>query len=172
MSLRISIAVEFENSAWTFDERRIKRIVRRVLIDHQKAQGEVSIAILDNKLIRRLNRQYLNHNWSTDCLSFVLEEDQDSICGEILASIEMAYRMAPKSGWTGDDELLLYIIHGSLHLVGMDDQDPKSSQLMREAEFRYLQLAKVPHAVNYLNGFSRESKAVAMRRQNSKRSRS
>ena len=85
-----------------------------------------------------LNRKYLDHDYPTDVLSFVLEEDGGRLDGEIIASSDYATREAEIYKWTAEDEILLYVIHGSLHLVGYDDLDPASKQKMREAERYYL----------------------------------
>jgi probable rRNA maturation factor len=98
--------------------------------------GEISIAIVDDARMHELNRQYLAHDYPTDVLSFVLERDEEakSLDGEIVVSADYAAREAPRYGWTASDELLLYVIHGALHLVGHDDQSPDSKAAMRAVE--------------------------------------
>ena len=58
--------------------------------------------------------------------------------GEIVASVETADREASQHSWQGDDELLLYVIHGMLHIVGLGDKKSKETKVMREAERHYL----------------------------------
>ena len=135
MSLRIDISNEH---AFPLDEARLKKGVRAVLKDAGIEDGEISIAIVDDAEMHALNRKYLDHDNTTDVLSFVLEEDEGRIDGEIILSSNYAAREAEIYGWTTEDEILLYVIHGSLHLVGHDDQDPVSKQKMREAERYYL----------------------------------
>jgi probable rRNA maturation factor len=93
----------------------------------------VSIAIVDDPTIHRLNRQFLEHDYPTDVLSFALAEPPQ-LEGEIVASIDTARREAVAAGWSPDDELLLYAVHGALHLVGHDDHDPGDAAAMRTAE--------------------------------------
>ena len=90
--------------------------------------------------MHELNRQYLEHDYPTDVLSFVLEFDETSksLDGEIIVSSDYAAREAARYGWTANDELLLYVIHGCLHLVGHDDTTPAAKRAMREAEVRLL----------------------------------
>ena len=135
MSLRIEISNEH---AFPLDEARLKKGVRAVLKDAGIEDGEISIAIVDDAEMHALNRKYLDHDYPTDVLSFVLEEDGGRLDGEIIASSDYATREAEIYKWTAEDEILLYVIHGSLHLVGYDDLDPASKQKMREAERYYL----------------------------------
>jgi probable rRNA maturation factor len=89
-------------------------------------------------MIRRLNRQYLNHDYATDVLSFPLHDDGDCLEGEIVVSGQMAARMATRYGWSASDELMLYTVHGCLHLVGYDDSTDQQRRQMRRAEQEYL----------------------------------
>lgn len=135
MSLRIEISNEH---AFPLDEARLKKGVLTVLKDAGIEDGEISIAIVDDAEMHALNRKYLDHDYPTDVLSFVLEEDDGLLDGEIIASSDYAAREAEIYKWTAEDEILLYVIHGSLHLVGYDDLEPTSKQKMREAERYYL----------------------------------
>ena len=63
--------------------------------------------------------------------------------GEIIASRDTAARSAPDYGWSTAEELLLYLIHGALHLTGMDDHDDPGRLAMRNAEDRYLGMAGI-----------------------------
>ena len=135
MTLRIEISNEH---AFPLDEGRLKKGVRTVLRDAGIEDGEISVAIVDDAEMHALNRKYLDHDYPTDVLSFVLEENDGRLDGEIIASSDYATREAAIYKWRAEDEVLLYIIHGSLHLVGYDDQEPASKQKMREAERYYL----------------------------------
>src|SRR5947209_17588936 len=97
--------------------------------------------------MHRLNRQYLQHDYPTDVLSFVLDQDAraKSLDGQIIVSSDYAAREAPRYGWTVDDELLLYVIHGTLHLVGHDDTTTEAKAAMRQAEARYLRRFDLEH---------------------------
>ncbi len=57
-------------------------------------------------------------------LSFVLEQGEGFLDGEVVVSAETAQRAAPRFGWSAAEELLLYVIHGTLHLAGYDDATP------------------------------------------------
>ncbi len=96
----------------------------------------VSIAIVDDETIHELNREHLDHDWPTDVISFVFEfnEEHGVVEGEIVASRDTAVRLCSRAGWSAEDELLLYVVHGLLHLAGLDDIDPEDAAEMRGAE--------------------------------------
>ena len=121
-------------------DSRITSAVQKILTDAGVQRGTLSIAIVDDETIHRLNRQYLQHDYPTDVLSFNLEPQagRGSVNGEIIVSFETAERIAPEIGWSPADEILLYVIHGALHLVGMDDATADEQHEMRAAERRYL----------------------------------
>lgn len=116
------------------DADRIEAAVRRVLAGLAGRPAEVSVAIVDDGAIHRLNRQFLAHDYPTDVLSFVLEDDPKQLAGEIVVSVDVAERTAAEVGWSAADELLLYVVHGALHLAGFRDQQPREAAAMRAAE--------------------------------------
>lgn len=133
--LVIEIANEHEVS---FNATRLKKAVRAILKDAAIAAGEISIAVVSDAQMHLLNRKYLEHDYPTDVLSFVLEEREGYLEGEIIVSSEYAAQEAERFGWSMDDELLLYVIHGALHLIGEDDLTPEAKQQMRQREQHYL----------------------------------
>jgi probable rRNA maturation factor len=112
--------------------------VQRVLAGEGIEKAVISIAVVDDPTMHQLNRQYLQHDYPTDVLSFLLEDDDDRIEGEIIISADYAAREAEQFGWSPQDEMLLYVIHGSLHLVGYDDLEPEFKTEMRAKEREYL----------------------------------
>jgi probable rRNA maturation factor len=138
MPLTIEIADDEQPHA--VDRARLKRAVRSVLAAAGIESAEISVAIVTDARMHALNRQHLKHDYPTDVLSFVLDRSADgrSLDGEIIASSDYAAREAPRYGWTTDDELLLYVVHGCLHLVGHDDAIPEGRRAMRAAEAAHL----------------------------------
>ncbi len=94
----------------------------------------VSISIVDDPTIRQLNAEQLGHDWATDVVSFVIERTDNDVDGEVVASWDTASRLAPKAGWSAENELLLYVVHGMLHVAGLDDIEEEDRQEMRQAE--------------------------------------
>jgi probable rRNA maturation factor len=114
----------------------------------------VSISVVDDGTIRRLNAQYLQHDWATDVVSFVFQSGPE-VSGEIIASWTTADRLSRLAQWSASDELVLYVLHGMLHLAGLDDVDDLGRQQMRTMEKGYLVAAEVPGAESYLERFDR-----------------
>lgn len=128
---------DLQQAVWV-DESLIERAVRTVLEAAGVVSATVSIAIVDDAQITRLNHQFLQHDNATDVLSFALNEPQAPLDGEIIVSAETAQRMAARYGWEASAELLLYVIHGSLHLVGYDDVSAADQAEMRRREAEVL----------------------------------
>jgi probable rRNA maturation factor len=135
-----TIEIANEQQRHPFDPARLQQGVRRVLQEAGFRAAEISIAVVDDARMHALNRQYLQHDYPTDVLSFVLEHNpqQHSLDGEIVVSADYAAREALRYGWNFADELLLYVLHGCLHLVGHDDATPVGQQAMRQAEAHHL----------------------------------
>ena len=131
------IEIADQQSALAVDVARVKEVVTAILGDHVSKNARISIAIVDDATIHQLNRQYLQHDYATDVLSFLLD-DNEILEGEVIVSAEMAVSQAAELGWAEENELLLYIVHGVLHLVGFDDQSAEAQQRMQQAERSYL----------------------------------
>ena len=112
--------------------------VRAILNDAGYRHGEVSIAVVDDETIARLHREFLNDPAPTDVLSFLLDRSAESIEGEVVVSAETAEANAPRYRSTPSDELMRYVIHGTLHLVGHGDRTPRQRAAMRRRERQYL----------------------------------
>jgi probable rRNA maturation factor len=132
------------------DRARLKKAVRLILEDAGIQSAEISIAIVTDEKMHELNRQYLQHDYPTDVLSFLLDRDEDSnsLEGQIIASSDYAAREAVNYNWTTDDELLLYVIHAALHLMGHDDITPAAKANMRQLEAQYLTQFGLNHRFN------------------------
>ncbi len=151
-SFSTSYLIEFANQQQSFaliDEKRLREIMQRVLTEEKVVAAEISIALVDHAEMRALNKQYLNHDYNTDVLSFLLEchqvEDSSSLrgCGkqiegQLIVCTEMAIESAATFHWKPEDELTLYLVHGLLHLLGYDDLSETEQQLMRKREQQLL----------------------------------
>lgn len=103
----------------------------------------LSIAFVTNAAIRRINRRFLNHDFATDVLSFPLGTD---LVGELVISAEYAAGEAAKRRIPVEEELLRYVAHGILHLLGYDDHRPADRRRMwtrQERELRRI-LGRTP----------------------------
>jgi probable rRNA maturation factor len=120
------------------DPARLLAAARLVLTAEGVRDGSVSLAVVDDPTIQDLNRRYLQHDYPTDVLSFLLQWDEQRLDGEVIVSAETAAAASARFGWSVEDELLLYVIHGVLHLANYDDQTPADQTLMRDRERTYL----------------------------------
>ncbi len=141
----LRVLVANEQSAVTIDEPQLQAAVRAVFSESPYHAGTVSIALVDDPTIHRVNRQYLDHDYPTDVLSFVLEDQAPTLEGELVVSTDTASRNASEYNWPAQNELLLYVIHGALHLVGYRDKQPEEIAKMRAAEGEHLKALGVAY---------------------------
>ena len=99
--------------------------------------GEVDILLSTDAELKRLNRDFRGKNKSTDVLSFPAPaEIVSEHAGDLAISLETAARQASSFGHTLADELRILILHGLLHLTGMDHETDQGQMAAREAELR------------------------------------
>ena len=134
----IEVEVTNNQTLLEIDEGQLKSAVVEILKGQDVTKGVVSLAVVDGPAIHALNARWLEHDYPTDVLSFLIEREDDHLEGEVIVSADMALEMAPRYGWPPQAELLLYVVHGCLHLVGYDDSVPHDQQAMRERERHYL----------------------------------
>jgi len=138
--IRHVIVIHITNRQKTLpvDRRRMRQAVRAIVRDAGISEATISIAIVDDPTIAKLHQQFLDDPEPTDVLSFVLERSEQSLEGEVVASADTARTCAPRYRSTPEEELLLYVIHGTLHLVGYDDTTPRQRAVIRKKEMEYL----------------------------------
>jgi probable rRNA maturation factor len=134
----ISVEVANQQSSLGIDPETLRRAIVTVLEGEGVCEALVSLAVVDDATIQPLNRRYLQHDYATDVLSFLLDRDGASLEGEVIVSAETAVRQAVQYGWSANEELLLYVVHGALHLIGYDDADAEQQEEMRDKERKYL----------------------------------
>lgn len=134
----IHVEISNRQQALPVDRRLLRRAVRAVLTGEGIADAEVSLAIVDDPTIRDLHRRYLGLDDPTDVLSFMLERTETWLEGEVIVSADTARTAAPRYGCSPAEELLRYVIHGTLHLAGYRDYTPRERATMRAGERRYL----------------------------------
>ena len=140
---------------------KLKKLVKIVCNRFKLAKATVSIAIVNDLEIRRVNKQFLNRNATTDCLSFDLSDEQNgsskgvargreekNVSGpgsatckifELVVNGEKAVKEAKSRGHLSEAELALYIIHGLLHNLGFNDATEAKAKKMHEMEDEILQ---------------------------------
>jgi probable rRNA maturation factor len=100
-------------------------------------RGEVEVLLASDKTLRRLNREWRGKDKATDVLSFPAAEEMAAVYGGDLAvSLETAQRQAEEHGHSLRDEVRILLLHGLLHLAGMDHEADAGEMAEREAELR------------------------------------
>ena len=140
----IRIAVTNQQRRLALDRALIRRSIRRVLADAGVIDATISLAVVDDPTIHDLNQRFLKHNEPTDVLSFVLDDPSGQLEGEIVVSADTARATAKRLKWKAHHELVLYIVHGMLHLVGYDDRSRKAAGVMRRRELEVLASLGLP----------------------------
>ena len=121
-----------------------EELLRRVLNEAYKCRGQmngsVNIMFINDPEMAEMNLAYLNHTGPTDVLAFEDGdiEDNQLILGDIAVSVDTAQRISYKKNMTYENELILYALHGLLHLLGFEDKTPderKKMEDIQEAEF-------------------------------------
>ena len=141
------MAVEIINhqSFLRVPKQKIKDVLEHVMQEELGREVNVNVAVTSNRKIAELNRAFLSHAGPTDVLAFpftgedVVEiEHEDDLFGEIIISAEMAKEEAKKRELDPQLELILYALHGMLHLVGYDDQTKNDAGKMRRRQAQIL----------------------------------
>jgi probable rRNA maturation factor len=139
------IAIHSPQELVPVDRGRLREIARAVLDGETITDYEISLALVDNATIHRLNKQYLEHDEPTDVLSFPYSAaNARKLEGELVIGVEVALAQANERGHDVGAELALYVIHGLLHLCGYDDKSPPAEMEMRERERHYLAQLGLP----------------------------
>lgn len=139
------IEITSQVKGYKIDRRRIRQAIRWILRNAGIETGTVSVAIVDDETIARLHGQFLGDPAPTDVLSFLLEEGPAYLEGEVIVSAETARQQSGRLKVPEESELLLYIVHGTLHLVGFDDQTSSARRKMRQAEQRVFEQLKLAY---------------------------
>lgn len=121
--------------------REITSWIRRVAATYGKKTGDIGYMFVDDEKILEVNRQYLGHDYYTDIITFDYSEG-NVIQGDIFISVDTVRSNAEERGLTFDEELHRVIIHGILHLCGVNDKGPGEREIMETAENRALYLLK------------------------------
>jgi len=136
-----AIVVEISNTQGFLDvdAERLTGLVEGVLRDEGIERAAISVALVDNATIRRLNQKHLAHDWPTDVISFTLSAaGEPELVGELVVSTEMAAATANEVSAEPTAELSLYVVHGLLHLCGYDDLTEPDIHEMRARESTHL----------------------------------
>ncbi len=122
-----------------FKKQTIKYVASFVLTEERVLNAKITIILVDDKYIKRLNQEFLRKDTTTDVISFNLEDKTDTQKeGEIYANVEQIMRQSDDFAVTFKAEFYRVLIHGLLHLIGYNDQTSEDRQTMTKKEDYYL----------------------------------
>jgi rRNA maturation RNase YbeY len=118
-------------------KRETSEWIKAVAATYNKKVGEVAYIFCSDEKILEVNRQYLEHDYYTDIITFDYTEG-NRISGDLFISLDTVRTNAEQFGQPYERELYRVIIHGILHLCGINDKGPGERELMEAAENRAL----------------------------------
>ncbi len=130
------------------DRKFFQKIAEKVLKEESRFEEGLSIVLVGEKRIRKLNKEYRGRDRSTDVLSFDLKFDflpktDDREVGEVVLCLPVIKRNALKYGSSFKKEIARALIHGVLHILGYDhERSEKDAEIMKEKEERILAKTK------------------------------
>ncbi len=111
--------------------------IKAVAASYGRKVGEIGYLFVDDEKILEVNREYLGHDYYTDVITFDYDED-DTVSGDVVISLDTVRSNAQLFGKTYEEELYRVIIHGILHLCGINDKGPGEREIMEAAENKAL----------------------------------
>ncbi|MBQ7056407.1 MAG: rRNA maturation RNase YbeY [Bacteroidaceae bacterium] len=119
--------------------RDTTRWIRSVAATYGKKVGDVAYIFVNDDKILEVNRQYLQHDYYTDIITFD-DSEGDVISGDLFISLDTVRSNSEQQGTAYEEELHRVIIHGILHLCGLNDKGPGEREIMEAAENKALKL--------------------------------
>ncbi|MBT3201704.1 MAG: rRNA maturation RNase YbeY [Phycisphaerales bacterium] len=126
----LTVNISSSQTALRVPRKKINAMAQFIARSEAVKFEEIDIAIVSSPRMAELNMQYLQHAGDTDVLSFDLSAPGSPLVAQIIVCAEVAIREARARGLGPQRELLLYIAHGLLHVIGYDDKDPQQAEKM------------------------------------------
>lgn len=135
------IDVTHQHPRRRFSRKETLRVVGCVLRETRLNRLHLSVVFTDDRFMRRINREFLNHDWITDVIAFPLK-DGTGVDAELYVNLDRARRQAQEYQVSMANEVGRLLIHGVLHLAGYRDTTRSEQARMRRTEERYLSRLK------------------------------
>ncbi len=128
---------------WTIDspaqpaglsDERLAETVAAALAHGKYSHLCLGLVFVNDETLTSMHSQFLSDATPTDVITFDLGDDEPGLNGELYISVDCAVRLAAERKVPLERELALYVVHGTLHLCGFDDHEPKERAEMRKAE--------------------------------------
>lgn len=114
-------------------KRKTTKWIKEIALSHNKEVGDIAYIFCSDAYILNINKEYLNHDYYTDIITFDYSEE-GQIAGDIFISIDTVKSNAEQFNASFDEELYRVIIHGILHLCGINDKTPEEQEIMTQEE--------------------------------------
>jgi probable rRNA maturation factor len=129
------VIISSTQSAIRVPRKRLAELIEFVAHSEGVRVGQVDLAIVASPEITGVNRRFLGHAGATDVISFDLsDKDIPGLCAQLVVCGDLAVRQAKARGLKARDELMLYVIHGLLHLMGYEDTSIRGGARMHARE--------------------------------------
>ena len=115
--------------------------IKKVAASYGRKVGEIGYLFVDDEKILEVNNEYLGHDYYTDIITFDYDED-DIISGDLVISLDTVRSNAELFSKPYEEELFRVIIHGILHLCGINDKGPGEREIMEQEENKALALLR------------------------------
>ena len=115
--------------------------IKAVAATYGRKVGEIGYMFVDDEKILEVNREYLGHDYYTDIITFDYDED-DVLNGDLVISLDTVRTNSEQQNTTYEEELYRVIIHGILHLCGINDKGPGEREIMEAAENKALTMLR------------------------------
>ena len=116
--------------------RLLKEIVTAALEELKVKEAELGIVLISAKEMALMNEKFLGHEGPTDVITFDYSEKRKQLHGEVFVCVDIAEKQAKEFGTSRQSEVIRYIVHGILHLMGHDDLQPAARKKMKLEEGR------------------------------------
>ncbi len=120
-------------------KQEVKKWLQTVILSEGKKTGEVSVIFCSDDYLLKINRQYLQHDYYTDIITFDYTEGE-TLGGDLFISVDTVRANADEYRQSFEQELRRVMVHGVLHLCGYDDATDEEQAVMRRMEDKYLEL--------------------------------
>jgi probable rRNA maturation factor len=138
MTISPTIWFHFEKKISLRGRRGIKTTLIALFKREGKRLAELRYIFVSDDRLLEINRQFLQHDFYTDIITFPLSGPRKPIIAEIYISVDRVRENAREFGTTIKMELLRVIFHGALHLCGYGDKNASQERKMRQLEDKYL----------------------------------
>jgi len=127
-----------ETESFNFQENLLSNQVNQLIVNELRVTGDISIIFCSDDYLLEINKQYLDHDYYTDIITFDYEEEDNVISGDLFISIDRIKENAGKFDVNFIIELYRVVFHGVLHLIGYKDKTDEEQKEMKAKEDFYL----------------------------------